>query len=235
MKKLFFFAVTLMACTCVTYAQSDCSYLYPNTKGTTMTTKCYDAQNQLLSTVMYEVSDETDNFTSSSSEIVYSMKDKSGNVVNAGVIENYCDDGNIYMKTRSKSDVADITKMLSANINLMGSYLDYPNTFPEFDGELDQEDANLTLRVKDNSQKPVRVRIYNREYEKNESITTPAGTFDASKITFRVEVYNGNDKTTKDFKHVEWYSLGKGIIRAESYDKKNQLLNYTVLTALNEK
>lgn len=238
MKKLFISAVSIIACAGLTYAQSECSYLFPNTKGAKMTTQCYDAQNHLLGTTTYQVESENENILGSNSEIAYSMQDITGNVVNAGVIENICNDGNVYIKTTTKADLGDVTRMLSSNINLMGSYLDYPDTYDPldpFNGAFDQGEADLTLKTKDKSMKPLRVRIYNRHFEKNEPITTPAGTFDTSKISFTVEVHDDNDKSTKTYKNVEWYSLGKGIVRSEAYDNKDQLVNYTVLTAMNEK
>lgn len=238
MKKLSILAVSIVACLGSAFAQDDCNYLFPNTKGTTMTTQCYDAQNHLMGTTTYMVSDENQNALGSSTEIAYSVKDTMGNIVNAGTIENTCEDGDIFIKTTSKAEMGDVTRMLSSNINLLGSYLDYPNTYDPmnpFDGSFNQGEADLTLKLKDKSMKPVRVRIYDRNFEKNEPITTPAGTFDTSKISFMVEVYDGNDKTTKKYKTVEWYSLGKGFIRSESYDDNNQLTNYTVLTAMNEK
>lgn len=238
MKNLFTSVLTILACTGMVNAQSDCSYLFPKTKGTTMTTQCYDAQNNLLGTTTYQVADEYDNSLGSMSDIVYTMKSSNGDIVNAGSIESSCENGNVYIKTKSKADLGDVTKMLSANINLLGSYLDYPNTYDPmdpFDGSFNQGEADLTLKVKDKSISPVRVRIYNRNFEKNEQITTPAGTFDASKISYMVEVYDGNDKKTNTYKNVEWYSLGKGFLRSESYDDKGQLVDYSVLTAMNEK
>jgi len=238
MKKFFISALSILACTGMIHAQNDCSYLFPQTKGTSMTTKCYDANGNLLGTTNYMVSDENQNNLSSSSEIVYSMTDTQGNVVNTGTIENTCNAGNVYIKTESKSDMGEATRMLSANINLMGSYLDYPDTYnpmDPFNGAFDRTEADLTLKVKDSNVKPVKVRIYDRNFEKNEPINVPAGTFDASKISYMVEVNNENDNTTKKFKNVEWYSLGKGIVRAESYDDKGNLVDYTVMTAMNEK
>ena len=239
MKKLFILAVSAVACVGATYAQSDCSYLFPHDKGTTMTTQCYDAQNHLLGTTNYLVDENYQTGMGNNSDIVYSMKDASGNVINAGEIQETCnDDGSIYMKSKSKAELGDITKMLSANINLLGSYLDYPDTFDSFDPFSDGfsiDEADLTLSVKDKSVAPVRVKIYDRKFEKNEHITTPAGTFHATKISYNVDVYNSADKSTETFKNVEWYNLGKGFIRSESYNKSNQLVNYTVLTALNEK
>lgn len=238
MKKLFVFAVSIVACIGSTFAQDDCSYLFPNTKGTTMTTQCYDAQNHLLGTTEYLVSENYQSGFGNNSEIVYSMKDSQGNVINAGSIQETCDDGDIYIKSKSSAEMQDVTKMLSANINLMGSYLDYPNTFDSFDPFDDGfkiDEADLTLSVKDKSIKPIRVKISDRKFEKNEEVTTPAGTFHASKSSYNVEVYNGSDKSTQKFKNVEWYKHGKGIVRSEVYDNKGQLLDYTVLTAMNEK
>lgn len=238
MKKLLIPALIIFVCTNMTYAQDDCSYLFPKTKGTTMTTQCYDAQDNLLGVTTYLVSEEYDNALGSMSDIVYSLENTNGDIVNAGSIESTCENGDVYIKTKSKADPEDITKMLSANINLLGYYLDYPDTYDPmdpFDGTFNQGEADLTLKLKDKSMKPIRVRIYDRNFEKNESITTPAGTFDTSKVSYMVDIYDGNDKTTQTYKNIEWYSLGKGFIRSEIYDNKGNLIDYSVLTVMNEK
>lgn len=67
-----------------------------------------------------------------------------------------------------------------------------------------------------------------------ESITTPAGAFDAYKITSKF-----NTVTTTmgipikfEFSIVEWYSYGSGVVRSEIYNKNGNLMSYSVLSKI---
>jgi hypothetical protein len=75
------------------------------------------------------------------------------------------------------------------------------------------------------------VKVYDRTVVNTETITTPAGTFDCFKISYTTEV-----KTIGKFvaKSIEWIAMDIGMVRSESYDKKNKLTGYTVLTDLKQ-
>lgn len=237
MKKFFISALSVLACAGVANAQSECNFLFPTVKGSVITTKCYDAQDNLLGTTTYQVSDENMGYNSTSSEIMYSVTDRNGQVVNAGKIENTCNNGNVHVRSTSQgANMNNIGQMLSANINLMGSTLDYPDTFsamPPFGNLFERSEAELTLKSERKGD-IARVKLYDRTYEKNDIVSTPAGQFNTTKTSYKVDVYDDNNNKQGTYRNVEWYSLGNGIVRAESYNDDDQLVNYTVLTAMND-
>lgn len=233
MKRFIFTMLLILVFTSMAYAQSNGMLLYPKTEGATMVTRNYDANDNLRFTTTYIVqeSSETD------IKMSYSVTNNAGQVVEQGNLDAYFQNGNFYLKTVGRSTCPEIDEMLASNTQLIGSYLDYPNTFDmnPFDGVFEKEGAEFTVRDKDEKKDFINVRVYNRSYKKNEKITTPAGTFDASKISFYVEVYDNETKETKRYKNTEWYALGAGIVRTESFDHKDNLVSYTVLESLEEK
>jgi len=237
MKKLIFSLLAGFACVGMTSAQSDCMALFPDTKGTTWMTKCYDAQDNMLGSTTYVVKDYSDNIAGPETHITYTAKNVLGEITSQGELDAYCTNGDFFMKSKSQVEDPNITGMISSNINLLGSFLDYPDTFNSaypFNGQFQMDAGEFTIEPKGDRKDAVKVRVFNRNYEKNEKITTPAGTFDASKITYDVEVHNQETKKTETFKNVEWYALGAGIIRSEAYNSNNELVNYTILTNMDE-
>lgn len=236
MKKFIFSMLAGFCATGLISAQESCMALFPNTQGTTWVTKCYDAQDNLLGMTTYMVKDFSETATGPDTEITFTVNDVLGEVVNQGEMNAYCTNGDFYMKTVSNPQDMDITRMISSNVNLLGSFLDYPDTFNDFPftGDFKMDGAEFTIEPKGDRKDFVRVRVYNRSYDKNEKVTTPAGTFDASKISYNVEVYDNENKESKTFKNVEWYALGHGIVRSEAYGENDQLVNYTILSSFDD-
>lgn len=73
----------------------------------------------------------------------------------------------------------------------------------------------------------ISARTFYRKVESKEEITTSAGTFTAFKIKGYVESKIAFMRFA--FKTVEWYVQDVGIVRSESYDKKDNLMGYTEL------
>ncbi len=89
--------------------------------------------------------------------------------------------------------------------------------------------GKVDLTVFNNGMKliTISVNVKNRKVEAIEDITTPAGTFEAYKITYDLET---KMLFTIKSKSAEWYVNDIGAVRTETYNKKGKLTSYTVLT-----
>jgi len=238
MKKFVFALLSVFAFAGFASAQSnDCMVLFPNEKGSSLVTKSYDGQGKLAYTTTYQVQESAEHLGGPDTYMSFSVINGEGVTVDQGNLDAYCNDGNFYFKSVSHATCPEIAKMLSSNTQLLGSYLDYPDLFTSSndDGPFSMEGAEFTVKDKADKKEFLKVRVYNREYEKNEKIHTPAGDFDAAKIKFNVEVYDNDTKTTTTYQNTEWYALGAGIVRTETFDKNNNLMGYTQLETLNQK
>jgi len=234
MKKVFMFV--LLVCFTAGISAQDCMTLFPTTQGATMTTKSYDANNGLISTTTYTIGENYEYVSGATADIAFRTVDMSGNVLDQGSMEARCDDGNFYLKQLNRTVIPDIQSLVFENIELMGNFLDYPDTFGgpyPFDNTFEMDGAEFTVKNKTDDTF-MRIRVYNRDYEKNEKIKTPAGEFDAAKISYMVEVYDSATRNSKEYKGVEWYALGSGIVRSEIYDMNGALQSYNVLTDMSE-
>ncbi|MGB3587563.1 MAG: hypothetical protein WBA23_13535 [Tunicatimonas sp.] len=78
------------------------------------------------------------------------------------------------------------------------------------------------------------VVIKDRKVAGQETITTPAGTFDCYKITYNTEVSIktiGVNRTTS-YPGVHWFARNVGMVKSESYNQKGNLDSYMLLTKL---
>lgn len=218
------------------YAQSDCLSFYPSTEGSVLINKSYNANDDLLNVITYTVEDATQNVGGETIMIGCEITDAKGYTINKGKIEASCLDGSFFLKMKNEAVASDFFDILGCNTQLVGNFLDYPNTFADnalFDNTFSTDPGEYTVESKADKNEKMTVRVYDRQYQKNEKITTPAGVFDASKITFMFD--SKKDKEVQTHKGVEWYAEGAGIVRSETYDKDGKLESYTVLTNLQSK
>lgn len=78
------------------------------------------------------------------------------------------------------------------------------------------------------------VVIKDRKVIGQETVTTPAGTFDCYKITYNTEVSMktiGMNRTTS-YPGVHWFARNVGMVKSESYNQKGNLDSYMLLTKL---
>ena len=74
------------------------------------------------------------------------------------------------------------------------------------------------------------VNIKNRKVEAKEKITTPAGTFDAIKISYDLEMRMG---LLFKFKGKQWFVKNTGIVRTELWNSKgSKIKSYEELTKI---
>lgn len=235
MKKLFIcFALAGMTASAA-FAQGDCMAFFPNVQGATLVNKTYDAQDNLLNTTVYRVNNAYDYVNGSTVEIGVTIANDQDVVIDRGSMDARCTDGNFYLRMGNMSLSPETMQALGNNTGLVGNFLDYPNTFDStypFAGTLQTTEGEYTIKSKNDEVDDVRVRIYNRQHDGSDIIVTPAGNFNASKVTFMFDCTKGG--VTKTHRAVEWYAPGAGIVRSETYDNDGNLENYTVLTTLQD-
>lgn len=233
MKNLIFILSFVFSSSLIIAQDEGCMDFFPTKQGAVLISKTYDAANNLLSTMTYQVTKAYGSQSGEELEIGFTMTDAKGKTIDQGSLNARCDDGTFYMTMVNRTISPDVIKLLGSDTELVGDFLDYPNTFDANNppsGGIGMTGGEYTVRSKNNKKESMSVRVYGRKYEKNEQVTTPAGSFQAAKVTFNFETTQNKKSTT--YKGVEWYAPNAGIIRTETYDKNGKLQNYTVLTTL---
>ncbi len=118
----------------------------------------------------------------------------------------------------------------SMSVEVDGSILSFP---AEMEENTELNDGNVTVKVGNGNMTLVTMEmdITNRKVHANETITTPAGTFDCTKVTYDYSAKFGFVKTKGS--GTEWYDKDKVLVKSESYNKKGKLIGYNELTKIN--
>jgi len=235
MKKLILSLAVIFSFSLLVTAQDDCMAFFPTDEGTVLVSSSYDASQNLLGTMTYRVNKTYNYADGTQTSIGFTLTDKNGNTIDNGNMLASCMDGNFFLKMNNMGITSDLMSYLTSDTELVGDFLDYPNVFSDlpYDPTFQMSGGEFTIRSKTDKKASVRVRVYNRKYEKSESITTPAGTFNAAKVTFDFEVTQ--NQKTRMYKGAEWYAMNAGIVKSETYDSNNNLMNYTQLTEIRRK
>lgn len=159
------------------------------------------------------------------------IKDDKNKVTSEGDYAFTCKNGEITIDMRSmmSNEMMDAYKDMEVSIDQ--SNLTYPTTLTE--GKT-LPDGTMTMKVSSSgiSIMTMTVLITERKVEKFESITTPAGTFECVRMSQVTKMDMGMMKTTT--KSVDWFTLGLGSVRNESYDKNGDLQGYRILSKISE-
>ncbi len=233
MKYLLLIFIFVFSSSLVTMAQDDgCMQFFPTDEGTVMVSKSYDGSNNLISTMTYKINKAYNYQSDTEVEIGFTLADSKDKVIDQGTLKARCDNGIFYMNMINRALSPDVMKLLGSDTELVGDFLDYPNTFADepYSSTFGMGGGTFTIQSKKDKKERMTVRVFDRSYLKNEQITTPAGTFSAAKVTFNFETTK--DKKTTSYKGTEWYAPNAGIVRTETYDKSGKLQSYTVLTTL---
>jgi len=115
------------------------------------------------------------------------------------------------------------------DFDITGSVLSFPIDMKPGDR---LENGDITIKLNSNNITLVTMSflVFNRQVHTDETITTPAGTFDCQVVSFDFESKFGILKIKGTGK--EWYLKDKVVVKSESYNKKGKLIGYHELTSM---
>jgi len=156
--------------------------------------------------------------------------------------ENFQHESEFTIICKGNEIIMDIQSMLDQN--MLEGFQDMEITMSTIDivfpdnPTVGQElpDAKMDMSVSTGGMKitDISFTVRNRKIEGIESIETPAGTFEAFKITS--ELYT--ETRTMGIPHritmtsVDYWAEGVGTVRSESYDRRGRLESYTLLSKI---
>ncbi len=210
---------------------NDCTFYFPASEGAEFELTNYNKKGKVETINKHKVLEKSESGGVVSFKASYALyeggKDK---LIAEGDYEVKCED-NVF-----KFDFGAINPMASAQsgmkdmeMEMKADLLGIPaNPSPGQDiggGEITMEMKNGGTNFMTTT-----ATITNRKVEGNESITTPAGTFDCVKISYQTEVKTMMIKIKT--KSIDWYAQDVGLVRSEYYNKKGKLTGYSELTKL---
>lgn len=208
----------------------DCIFFFPQTEGTRMVKKNYDANGNLRGVMTYTI-DEIDNYPSGMVvEAEYIFKDSTGTVYDKGDLEAFCQNGEFFMEMKEVFSNPSFVSTRQTDVVSTDAVMNYPNVSASTNDTIYFDDAYVQIYSKRNRGNRKNVTVYDREYVTTEPVTTPAGTFDCTKVKYKIK--SRSPKETIEGYGYEWYTPNVGVVKNEQYDNNNQLQYYTILEVL---
>ena len=225
MKKYFLIAAILFF-SLDTKAQ--CNQYYKVKKGTNWTMSNYSAKGKLEGKTIQNVLEYSESSNGFEATFEITSVDKKGEQTVVGSSTMKCEDGVIAFDMSDMFPEEQMQSMESFDMTMDGENLELPNNL-----KVGQElkDASVVMSINASPMKfTFKIDITDRKVLAEETLTTPAGKFDCFKISQKVFM-----KTIGkiEINSIEWYSENVGMVKSETYDKKNKLKSYSLLTTYN--
>ena len=161
-------------------------------------------------------------------EADYVFVNNGGTVIDKGELEAFCQDGEFFMDMKEVLSNPSFVTTTNTAVAATDAVINYPSVAQGASSDdVYFDDAVINIYSKKNRKDRKNISIYDREYVKTEEITTPAGTFDCTKVKFKIK--SRSPKETIEGYGYEWYAPNIGVVRTEQYNNNNVLQSYSVL------
>ena len=207
-------------------AQSSCSAYYPLVDGANFQYTNYNKKGKEEGQINYTVTNVESSGDNVSATMQMEFVDKKGNTY----ISDYnmaCEGNVVKIDFKSLMNEQMLSQMGDVEMDISGTDVELPNSL-----SVGQElpDANMQLKMKMGGaiNMKTNVETINRQVEKQENVTTPAGTFDCYVVYS--ETKTKMMMTNQTFPSRTWLAEGVGVVKQESYNKKGKLIGSMVLT-----
>ena len=230
MKKIWTLALALGILVPNTYAQN-CSKYYPMEEGKSMEYTSYDRKDKVEGIVTYTVTDVVNEGAKTTARMNLEYKDEDGNVMMNSDYTFSCEGDVVKIDFSSLMN----PQMMEAygeemEVEMTGTDIELPNNLSV--GQT-LPDANVNMKMNMGAMNMnMAFNMVNRKVEGQESLTTPAGTFNCYVITSdnKAKMMMANTAHTSRM----WLAEGIGMIRQDVFNKKGKLVSKSVLTKLIE-
>ena len=196
-------------------AEMELTHYNPKDKVESVTRHVIKEKNHINGAVVYTVQHTT-----------YDGKDKE---IGSGEFEIKCKDGVFYMDMKNFLDESMMQGNEDMEFEMKSEDLEFPS---DLSVGQSLSDGSITATMEGGGMMSfeMKVKITDRKVETKETVTTPAGTFDCYRISYNTQtdmmMMNVNTRS------VDWVAEDVGMVKSETYNKKDKLQSYTLLTDL---
>ncbi len=210
------------------YSQNSCSKYYPFEEGTKFQYTNFNKKGKKTGHIDYE----TTNYRKEDGLEIVTMKlstqDKKGNTIPDFFYDISCDGNGVSIDFKSLSNLGMLQQFEHMETEVTGVNTIIPNTL-EVGQELPDSEMKMSVSMAGISM-TVEVLTKDRKVLKEETISTDAGTFNCIVLqSTTVSKMMGQNMT---YTTKSWIAEGVGMVKQESYDESNSMLNYSELTKL---
>jgi len=206
--------------------QNDCSAFYPFKEGTKTEITTYDKKNKVAAKVTYVVSSVSNNNSKSVAAMQSTIKGADGNEISQTTYDVTCSNDGIEIDFNSMFSPQLAMQFKDMETDVSGTNIILPNnltvgqTLPDATMNARINMSGITMNMD--------VKMTNRKVVAQESITTPAGTFDCYVLEYTSELKMGMSKKGSA---KQWIAKGVGMVKQEDYNKRGKVTSSSLLTS----
>ncbi len=228
MKRLLFLMLGLPF---LSHAQECGNFLFMNDHSVVVMT-VYDQKGKETGTQTWTIAEVKKNNDAFESVVSGVFKNNKGKEVASSSGVYRCEKGVLKADARMNMPPQQMENYKEADAKFESAYIDYPSDMTtgqslgdvDFRMEIDNKGVTNIITFK----------MTDRKVESKESVTTPAGTWDAFVISynsvFRIQI--GPIGMPVNIIGKEWFVPGIGVVKSESYTKGGKLTGSTQITSI---
>ncbi|MCF6359854.1 MAG: DUF3108 domain-containing protein [Cyclobacteriaceae bacterium] len=208
-------------------SEAQCNQYFHVKKGTSWTLSNFNAKGKLQGKTIQKVSEYEESSNGFEAIFEITSVDKKGEQTLVGSSTLTCEGGVIYFDMSDMFPKEQMESMKDFDMTMKGTNVELP---AELKKGQELKDANIVMSVSGPMTMNFKIDVTNRKVLGIETLNTPAGSFECFKIS--QDIYM---KTIikMEMRSIEWFSKDVGMVKSETYDKKNKLKSYTLLTTYN--
>ncbi|QSE97459.1 TapB family protein [Fulvivirga lutea] len=215
--------LTLCLCLLFQFSYSQCNPFYNFKEGSTWEITNYTDKDKVTSRQVNSVKSLTETSNGWEATLAFKSYDKKDKLELENEIEMTCDDGTISMDMsrffpqEMMESFEDMDLQIETENMVIPESLSVGDELPE---------ASITI----SGQIPftMETKITDRKVQGIESITTPAGTFECYKISYKIIT---KTMMSIEMNGVDWIAKDVGMVKAESYKQNGKLMGVSLLTS----
>lgn len=220
-----FTSIIALVCVVTTGLSQDCNAFYPFEMGTKFEITHYNKRDKVIAVTENYITNVTNSPTATIASISSQVKDKDNDIITQAVFDAHCNNNNVSIDLQSLINPTMIDQFDTMETQITGNQVVIPNNLSV--GQ-NLQDASMNIQVDMSGiTMNMSISMTDRKVVGQETITTPAGTFDCYVITYTTTTEMGVPITGTA---KQWLAKGVGMVLQEDYKNNGNLKGKTVLT-----
>jgi len=216
MRSTFLLASFIGLFTNISLGQQDCKNYFFLQNNKTIEMTIYNKKGDANGKQVFTVSNVTNSGSGTTATVNSELFDRKGKSMAKGHSEIACNSGTMMIDMTMQLPQQQQEQFAKADVKADKIFIEYPANMKVGD---QLKDATLNMTIDNNGLKQdVTMVTSDRKVAGKESITTPAGTWDCYKLTFKskVTIKTIGIPIALNIEGTEWFAPGFGIVKTES-------------------
>ena len=210
-------------CSMEIYAQ-DCNGYYFLQNNKTIEMAILNKKGEQSAKQVYTVSNVNNSGISTTADLNTEMFDKKGKSTAKGKARIKCDGGMMMVDMKMSIPMQPGGPAAESDVKADDIYMEYPTTMNVGDN---LKNASMHLDMDNNGMKQtVDMEVFDRKVESKENVTTPAGSWDCYKISYKskMKIKTMGIGMPMNIEGVEYFAPGFGVVKTQSKNGGTEII-----------